>query len=191
MIHKSCRGFTLIELMMSAAVSAFVIAALFVAAITMQKSFAATEDYSVSKCDQMRLTDFIALDLRRALTVTPGSDGVTLLTITIPDYYDGQGQPRTPTIAGQTVNYGDPANPVQVSYKKIGSTIQRQLNNSPPQEIAVNVDNFKITLQDLNKVVKTQITFAPKFQSIETQDARVATTVHNTTLLRNKRRDQL
>jgi Tfp pilus assembly protein PilW len=187
--RRGSAGFTLIELMISSSVALFVVAALISASIALQKCFSAQDDYAVGKCDQLRLGDFLALDLRRALTVTPGAaNSSTLLTLTIPDYYDGSGQPRVPTIAGSTVNYSN--TPLTVTYSKSGASIFRTEGTAPATEIAGNVTDFQVTVQDLEKVVKTQITFAPRFSAKATTATRNATSVYNTTLLRNKRRDR-
>ena len=182
-------AFTLIELLISTAVTSIIVAALFSGAVAMQKCFAAAEDFSNAKCEQMRVTDYLALDLRRALSVTPGTGG-TILVATIPDYYEANGAPRVPSIAGRVVNYGNAASPATVTYTKSGSSIYRQETGGPNVEIASGVSDFQVTVQDLEKVVKTRISFAPKFQQTGTADARLATTVYNTTLLRNKRRDR-
>ena len=183
-------GFTLLELLVSASIGALALAAVLSGAIAMQRCFVGVEDFALAKTDQARLSDFIALDLRRALTVTAGSDNTTIMTVQIPDYYDASGQPGTPTITKYVANYGDPAKPVTVVYRKSGTSIFRQENNGTPQEIAANVEDFQLTVQDLGKVVKTQVTFAPRFQRAATAAGRTATTVFSTTLLRNKRRDR-
>ena len=183
-------GFTLVEMLVTTAVTTIILAALISSAIAMQRCFAAGDDYATGKCDQMRLSDYLALDLRRALTVTPGSDGVTLLTATIPDFYDTAGQPRVPTVTNNVVNYGSASAPVTVIYTKSGASILRKEGAKAAVEIAQNVTDFQLTVQDLDKVVKTQITFAPQFSRPSGPEARLATTVFNTTLLRNKRRDR-
>ena len=107
----------------------------------------------------------------------------------IPDYYDANGLPRTPTIINYVASYGNPTEPVTVVYRKVGSSIYRQENSETPREIAANVEDFQIPKPiDLGKVVKTQVTFAPRFQRTATAAARTATTVYNMTLLRNKRK---
>src|SRR5438067_6703149 len=62
-------GLSLLETMIAAGIASTIVAAFLTATITLQRSFAATQAYSISKRDQMRLTDYLALDLRRALTV--------------------------------------------------------------------------------------------------------------------------
>lgn len=190
-MRKNVSGFTLIELLITTAVIMMISAALLSAAVSLQRCYAAGNDFMIAKCDQLRLSDYLALDLRRALTVTTGTNG-TIVTVAIPNYYDTSGQPRTPALApGQTVNYGASGNTtVNVVYTKNGSSIFRQEGANTPAEIAANVSDFQVTVQDLEKVVKTQITFAPQFSRPSGPDARKATTVYNTTLLRNKRRDR-
>jgi prepilin-type N-terminal cleavage/methylation domain-containing protein len=187
---RESRAFTLIEVLTAASIGAVALTAVLSGAIAMQRCFVGAEDFATAKTDQARLSDYIALDLRRALTVTAGTDGSTLMTVQIPDYYDGAGKPKTPTITKYVANYGDPAKPVTVVYRKIGSSIFRQENAATSQEIAANVEDFQLTVQDLGKVVKTQVTFAPRFQHTATAAARTATTVFGTTLLRNQRRDR-
>jgi Tfp pilus assembly protein PilW len=191
-MKKNAAGFTLIELLITTGVVMFISAALLSAAVALQRCYAASDDFMIAKCDQMRLSDYLALDLRRALTVTTGTSGNTIVTVAIPNYYDTTGQPRTPTLAaGQTVNYGAAGSTsVNVTYTKSGSSIFRQEGANPALEIAANVTDFQVTVQDLDKVVKTQITFAPQFSRNSGADGRTATTVFNTTLLRNKRRDR-
>jgi Tfp pilus assembly protein PilW len=188
-ISRGAVAFTLIEILISATIGLLVLGGVLSGALTMQRCFVAAEDFAVAKSDQARLSDYIALDLRRALSVTPGKDGTTIMTVQIPDYYDEVGQPVTPTITNYVASYGNPAQPVTIVYQKSGSSIYRQENAAPAREIAANVQDFQLSVQDLGKVVKTQVTFAPRFQRIPTAAARAATTVFNTTLLRNKRQN--
>lgn len=182
-------GFTLVELVISASAGLLALGAVYSGAIAMQRCFVAAEDFAIAKTDQARLSDFIALDLRRALAVTRGTDGTTIMSVQIPDYYDETGKPRTPTIADYVASYGDPTRPVTVTYQKIGSSIYRQETGRAPREVAANVDDFELSIEDLGKVVKTQITFSPRFQRNATAQTRAGTTLFNTTLLRNKRKD--
>lgn len=189
-LFNKSHAFTLIEVLIAASLGTVALGAVLSGAIAMQRCFAGAEDFAAAKTDQARLSDYIALDLRRALTVTTGTDGTTIMTVQIPDYYDGTGKPKTPTITKYVANYGDPAKPVTVLYRKVGSSILRQENAGVSQEIAANVEDFQLTIQDLGKVVKTQVTFAPRFQHTPTAAARTTTTVFGTTLLRNQRRDR-
>ena len=186
--HSRIGGFTLVEVLMSIGIGGFAVAALFTGSVTMQRCFAAVEDYAFATTDQARLSDYLALDLRRATSLTLGTDGVTILTLKIPDYYDASGVPRTPTITKYQASYGTPGSYVTVVYKKVGTSIVRKEGTKADVEIAVNVSDFELKLQDLGKVVKTQITFVPRFQRKLPVAARPETAVFTTTLLRNKRK---
>src|SRR5688572_31317057 len=102
-----CRSsaFSLVELFVAVSVATLAMAAVFSSSVSMQRCFSAAEHYSVAKTDQSRLSDFMALDLRRAITVTPGTDPSTIVALTMPDYYDIDGKPRTPTITKYVAYY--------------------------------------------------------------------------------------
>jgi hypothetical protein len=137
----------------------------------------------------MRLSDYLALDLRRAVKVTPGAGAPLIMVAEIPDYYNSAGEPRIPRVVDHEVCYGDdPTVLRKITYTQSGSSIFRQENNGPQREIATGVADFQIKLEDLGKVVKSQITFAPQFSRNPTQAAREASVTFNTTLLRNKRK---
>lgn len=197
-LHRRAKtGFTLIETIIATAMGGVIIGAFLVSATTLQRSFSATQAYSASKRDQMRLTDYLTLDLRRALTVVAPTTGNEILSITIPDFYEEDGTPRTPVINRLVADYGIPplppetrVMPVTVIYSRQGSSVYRQEGSKPITEIAVNVQDFQITVQDLNKVIKTRVSFVPKFQPTTGAAARETTTLHSTIWLRNKRRGQ-
>lgn len=186
--RESVRALTLLETLIASTIGAVALAAVASGSISMQRCAAAAEDFAIAKTDQARLSDYMALDLRRALRLTAGTDGVTIMTLQIPDYYDADGQPRTATITNYEAHYGNPAAPVTVVYRKVGSWISRQQGNGTALRIAENVEDFQVSVQDLGKVVKTEVTFLPRF-SRSTAAARKATAVFATTLLRNKRKD--
>ena len=86
---------------------------------------------------------YVCRDLRRALTVAVDThNGAQRIKITIPDFYETDGTPRDPVIAGGSVFYGDKANPVRVAYYKSGSVIYRSVNDVP-YELATDVELCK------------------------------------------------
>lgn len=192
-IHKKT-GFTLAEVLIASTIGGFVTLVLFSGAITMQRSFVAGEDLMSATAEQTRLSDYLAMDLRRAFTITKGTDGTTVATMTMADYYDADGLPRTPTIVKQAINYGDNSNPMTVTYKKIGSEVYRQERSNAPVKIASDVDDFQIDIPDnAGQVVETTVSFVPTFQYNASANAtalRAANTLHSTVVLRNKRTDK-
>ncbi len=80
-------GFTLLEVLIAAAMLAVVVVAALTGVVALQKSYSATEEYATGLADQMRLLDFLAQDLRRA-TTPPGMDNDGQgIQITVPNYY--------------------------------------------------------------------------------------------------------
>jgi len=72
--HPSLRtgsaGFTLVELLIATGISGVIGAALLTGSVIMQKSFAASRHHIDAQAEQLRLIDYMGLDLRRALKVT-------------------------------------------------------------------------------------------------------------------------
>jgi prepilin-type N-terminal cleavage/methylation domain-containing protein len=189
-IYSSLPGFTLIEILVALVISGFALAAVFSGAISIQRCFIAGQEFAEDKKNQSRLSDFLSLDLRRALTVTRGTGNI-LLTVTIPDFYDEFGKPRMPTIVKYVAQYGDPTKPVTITYERSGSSIYRREGTAPAVEIATGVADFNLDVEDLEKCVKTHVTFTPHFNRANTDStaAHAGTALHNTIYLRNKRTD--
>jgi prepilin-type N-terminal cleavage/methylation domain-containing protein len=193
-LPRKPRGFSLIEVMIAMSISSLILGAAYTSIFTVQRMVKSSVEYSTSKTTQLRLSDYVARDLRCALrikvyTVAADADG-DILEVELPDYYDENNKPVTPAIAKYTVNYGNPAVPVKIRYYKYQGKLFRKEDNLPAQEVADDVKDFEIVLSDLNKVITTQITFTSSLTGIKSADAQKNTTVYNTTLLRNKRRDR-
>ena len=209
-------GVSLIETLVAAGVIGMIAGGVAMAFVAMQRNLASTRDYATNHADEMRISDYLALDLRRALSVQiSGSGATTRVTLTIPNYYDSSGHPRMPTVKSNgSVEYRDssvptPVSTVTVSYYLSGATMLRE-QSGIKQELAVNVQDFKLTVldsttdpnatQDFNipvvlagKVaqVKTRISFNPTYRKSGASAATTAaTTFYNTTLLRNAREDK-
>jgi hypothetical protein len=192
-------AFTLTEVMISSAIFSAISLGLLMGFTSLERSFSATTDFATNHSDQMRISDYLALDLRRALSVHTTQNDTT---INIPAYYDNSGNPQTPTLptAGSTpaggssptpspgpdVCYGTCGGSVTIHYYLAGSTIYRQQDSQTPIPIAENVKDFVFSVTDLGKVMTTKITFNPIFKSSgASADATEGTAFYNTTLLRN------
>lgn len=96
-------GFALAEMMITCVISAVVSVGLYMAFISLKRSYAASTDFSINHGDQMRISDYLALDLRRALAVSAATNDTT---ITIPAYYDTSGKvPLLPAMDANGVFY--------------------------------------------------------------------------------------
>jgi prepilin-type N-terminal cleavage/methylation domain-containing protein len=210
--RSGVRGFTLIELLMSCAVMGVITVGLSMGFAALERCFSATTDYSTNHGDQMRISDYLALDLRRALSVQiSGSGHSTRVTIAIPNYYDSSGKARMPIIdSSGNVNYQDnsvsPAlSSITVSYYFSGDTMIRE-ESGKQTALAVNVQDFQlsvldsvtdptastdfsipVTLTGTVAEVKTRISFNSRFTT--STNSQAVTTFYNNTLLRNARKD--
>src|SRR2546430_78851 len=80
-------------------VSGIVLVALIMGSIALQRSYAAVTDYATAMNDQARISDYMAVDMRRALDVQVNG---STLTCTVPNYYKTDGSPNPPTITQVT-----------------------------------------------------------------------------------------
>ena len=187
--RSSQDGFLFYEMMISTAIFSSVSLGLLIGFVSLERNLAATTDFATNHTAAVRVSDYLALDLRRALSVTTTQNNTT---ISIPAYYDADGNPLMPTLDGQGgVFYGSNGNSaVLIHYYLLGSTIYRQQGTVTAVAIAENVNNFNFQVTDLGKVVTTQITFTPIFRSTGASTSVIAATaIHNATLLRNSRTD--
>lgn len=181
-------GFLLAEMMFSTILFAMVSMGLLLGFVALERNYAAATDFATNHADEMRISDYLALDLRRALSVTAAQNDTT---IHIPAYYDATGAPQAPSLDGTGgVYYGTSGSTVSIHYYLSGGTIYRQQDAATPIALAVNVQDFIFNVTDAGKVVTTRITFNPTFVSGRASaDATAATAFYNTTLLRNTRTD--
>jgi type II secretory pathway component PulJ len=182
------RGFLLSELMISTLIFSAISMGLLMGFTALERNYAASTDFALNHADQMRISDYLALDLRRALSLNAARNDTTSY---IPNYYDANGIPQTPTLDGNGgVYYGSAGSSVMIHYYLSGGTIYRQQDSGRPVAVAVNVQDFTFDVTDQGKVVSTRITFNPTFTSGRASaDANAATAFYNVTLLRNTRTD--
>ena len=190
--RRSCSpsGFALAELLISTTIFAAVTASLLMGFVSLKRNYAATVDFAINHADQMRISDYLAMDLRRAQAVQSVKNDASIF---IPCYYGSSANPspQTPTLDGAGgVLYGAAGCSVRVRYYLSGGTIYRQYGDEAPSALAVEVQDFEFNATDLGKVVNTSITFRPTFRSAGASvEIKNATAFHNTTLLRNSRTD--
>ena len=84
----SSGGFVLAEVMFSTIIFAAISLGLILGFIALERNYAATTDFATNHADEMRISDYLALDLRRALTLQAAHNDTT---IWIPRYYASNG----------------------------------------------------------------------------------------------------
>ncbi len=168
--------------MVAVTISSLLCGGLVTGSLLLQKSFIASRYHILAQAQQMRLTDYMNLDLRRALTVST----VGGLSMTIPDYYDSMGNPRDPVMQNGSAKYGPVTRTIR--YYQDGATIYRA-EGATTTALASDVSDFKLAYLDLGQSIQVSVTFVPKYQfSTKTQEsARNGTAIFSTILLRNKR----
>jgi type II secretory pathway component PulJ len=191
-LARHTAAFTLAEVMISVAIFSTAGLALLLGFVALERSYSATTDFALSHGDEMRLSDYLALDFRRALAVDPLQPNDA--SIYIPAYYDNNNLPVTPSLDGEGGVYYGPLDAsgnvptVRVHYYLFNGCVYRQQGSAPAVVLATSVHafNFPAVTPADGKVVRTLITFAPKFASETDPTVINATAFYNTTLLRNK-----
>src|SRR5216684_8445355 len=82
---QTTAGFTLSEMLVSLSLSSIVLAAAITCGISLQKSFAATDNYFSTQMQQIRIIDYLNRDVKRGLIVTTSVD-LQSVTMSVPKY---------------------------------------------------------------------------------------------------------
>ena len=130
-LSKTQAGYTVTELIVSTAIFSSISLGLLMGFTSLERNYVATSDFSLNHADEMRISDYMAMDLRRAIAVQPAENDTTIF---IPAYYDQTGTPQTPALDGQGgVFYGASGSSVRIHYYLMAGTIDRKstrLNSS-------------------------------------------------------------
>jgi Tfp pilus assembly protein PilW len=184
--RHALQGRTLIELMVAITAGVIILGATMASVISVQRLYAAVEDYSMDEGSQLLISDYISMDLRRCSDVTAVNN---VLTITIPDYYGNGGTKpssnavaNNPMVVGNNVSYG--STNVTVKYYLQGSSFIREVNGTQ-NAVTVNVSDFTVTDQDLTTAVTCTTTFQPGFTTAATANEVAGTKVYTNVYLRN------
>ena len=101
----SIAALTLVEMSVAMGIGTAILAGFTTASIALQRTMVAVEDYSKGQNDQMRISDYLSLDMRRAFQVLTSTDpvtGVLTVTLTEPNYYASADTPYNPYIIPTT-----------------------------------------------------------------------------------------
>jgi Tfp pilus assembly protein PilW len=208
----SRNAFTLVETMISLSVGGLLLGGMILGFSSFQQVFAGVDDYYRATSDQMRVLDFIGQDMRRAISGTV-TNSTTTLTLTLPDYIDESQNPPVPrtaiVAASGTVTYGttgvQPTAVYTISGTSPSQTITRtytpttgaattttltmaaadyQFNSLDPSNPG-SIANFSFGGTGQPTSVTVKISFQPKFNRFNFVNARTATMISSTILLRN------
>ena len=168
------------------AIGAVVLGALMTSISYIYRNNAAIISYATAEGNQMRISDYIAFDVRRALSVNVAND---VLTITVPDYYNNGGvmpsvgaTPQDPVLVNGAVTYT--TKPVTITYYQQGSNFYRTINGVPTV-VAEDVADFTVAASTSGKAISCTTTFSPTFHYNPSAGAIAATSVFTTIYPRN------
>src|SRR5436305_707730 len=97
-VPKTQGGYAISELIVSTSIFCSISMGLLMGFTSLERNYAATSDFSLYHADEMRISDYMAMDLRRAIAIQAARNDTTIF---IPAYYDQTGAPRTPALDGQ------------------------------------------------------------------------------------------
>lgn len=197
-------GFTLAEMLVAVSVGTIVLAAAIACSVSLQKSFAAADNYFATHMQQVRVVDYLSRDVNRGYSVTTSADLQTV-TISVPNYIIQAGDPEA---VGNSSLIGTPRSPTvsyasgaaQINYGTSTSTVVYSLNNSSivrtengaVTTIASSTDQLIPQTTDVElantEYTSTAVTFMPTFTMGGSSAARAGTSMYGTAYLRNRRR---
>lgn len=180
---RNATGFTLVEVLIASSLFSIMTAALFALSLSLQKTFRGCSTQMRCQAEQLRILDYMALDLRRAVSVT---NTPTRMIARIPNYYDAAGKPKDPVLRQGRVEYDSAVSTIEVSYYKQGTAIYRE-SVGRREIIGSDVEDFEINIADVGRSVNVALSFQPRFQfSSSPGGYREGTSTYITTLLRNR-----
>lgn len=210
--YSLCLAYTMVEMLMAMGVCGMVLSGLLAGSVALQRSFAATVDYSNGLNDQMRISDYLAVDMRRAATIVPDTTGG--ITLTLPNYYNSDGTINPPTVTStmgwpdkkrkkkknkhpnillsKATTYGAVSTTTVKYYKGNAAALGKDTTKfyresaGVAKAIASDVADFALTISNDGDYATTRIRFSPRFRMLATNSGvNAGTILTQTILLRN------
>src|SRR5436853_7030674 len=92
-LSKTQAGYTVTELIVSTAIFSSISLGLLMGFTSLERNYVATSDFSLNHADEMRISDYMAMDFRRAIAVQPAETETTMF---ISAYFDPTGNNQIP-----------------------------------------------------------------------------------------------
>lgn len=144
-LSRSRSAFTLVEAMITAAVMSMVMAAVTAAVISLQRSFAASQDFILAHLEQVRTLDTLKRDGRAARSAEVRAGG-SCVVFTIPTQEPGLLNLQLPTsVLGLLLPAGSSTTPTtkEVTYTFAGKRVTRT-EGAKVQTVATRQNTFKV-----------------------------------------------
>jgi Tfp pilus assembly protein PilW len=212
--ERSQQAFTLVEIMVGVALGIIVLGAIIAATVSLNRTFAAVDNFFSTHLQQVRIIDYLNRDIKRSNIAEISANAQTIYCW-VPKYVVDPGDTdatsgtintrRTPTITktgyGYQVNYypgtlqngpgGTSTNSSAVVYSINGQSILRT-EDGVVTTIASSTDQLVDQATDINLAnsgyLSTVVSFLPIFTSNNAATERAGTTVYSMAYLRNLRR---
>jgi prepilin-type N-terminal cleavage/methylation domain-containing protein len=213
-IERPQQGFTLVEIMVGIGLGTIVLGAIIAASVSLNRTFAAVDNFFSTHLQQVRIIDYLNRDVKRSNIAEISANAQTIYCW-VPKYVVEPGDTdatsgtintrRTPTVTktgyGYQVNYypgtvqngpgGTSTNSSAVVYSINGQSILRT-EDGAVTTIASSTDQLVDQVTDVNLAssgyLSTVVSFLPIFTSNGAAMERAGTTVYSTAYLRNMRR---
>ena len=193
------RGLTLVETLIAGVINGIILAAIVFGAASLQRTFTRAGDGFRASADEMLLADYLASDLRAALGATVTTSGSNQkVTLTLPDYLNTDTRtPRTPIVtpgvpafgkASGTVNYGNAAAPLTVTYRVSSGRLVRTAGTTT-SIISKTSENFQLNVTDRDVAADFSIRFTSRFARQNSKANEFLVTVNDSIYFRNKQRN--
>jgi len=138
--------------------------------VALLRVFSAVDTYSTANGDETRILDFICRDVRNSLSsqspqviITSSPPG---LQVTVPQYFDSNGNAIMPTVSGTSVAYGTP---MTITYALNGTNLTRTSGSSTPTELSANMLSFTPVVDNAydstGRTIKITLTFNSTFRA--------------------------
>src|SRR5881227_2139584 len=208
------QGFTLVEIMVGIALGTIVLGAIIAASVSLNRTFAAVDNFFSTHLQQVRIIDYLNRDVKRSNIAEISANAQTIYCW-VPKYViqpgdsdattDNINTRRTPTVtkkgSGYQVDYypstspngpgGTSTNSSAVVYSISGQSILRT-EDGVVTTVASSTDQLVDQVTDINLAnsgyLSTVVSFLPVFTSSGANVERAGTTVYSTAYLRNMRR---
>jgi len=212
--NQNQQGFTLVEIMVSTGLAMIVLGAIIAASISLNRTFAAVDNFFSTHLQQVRIIDYLNRDIKRSNIAEISANAQTIYCW-VPKYVVDPGDTdatsgtintrRTPTITktayGYQVNYypgtfqhgpgATSTNSSAVIYSINGQSILRT-EDGVVTTIASSTDQLVDQVTDVGLAnsgyLSTVVSFLPIFTSNNAAMERAGSTVYSTAYLRNLRR---
>lgn len=140
------KAFTLTEVIVASSAGAFILAAIVLSSVTLQRSYNASDNFFAAEIQQVRIIDYLSRDVRRSYIVSTSADK-TAVTCIIPNYLNGnmRSAPTVTTTANGTfVSYPGSRSVMDAITTNASTTLTSATANFTGADVGTSVSGVNI-----------------------------------------------